>query len=177
MRCASSSSRSARGCRPHRPRVDGRIDIAECEFVRGKLAARVHVPLAEEEHELVFGELGVEARERDHLEREIPRGVPRVLPLVGHRDDVFVIQVTPVAVAAALPGLGRARGLRITVQPIGNVEVVELLAPEQAGGGLSGDEPFLRRKQIVTAAGTVVEGIGLVDALIEGLFEFGGVEP
>src|SRR5213075_1283066 len=41
----------------------------------------------------------VDHREREHVEREVPRGVPRVLPFVGHRDDVGVQHVMPMVVA------------------------------------------------------------------------------
>ena len=37
---------------PAGPGVDGRVDVAEVELVGGQLAVRVHVPLAQEEHEL-----------------------------------------------------------------------------------------------------------------------------
>src|SRR5947208_2440176 len=80
--------------------------------------------------ELVLGELRVDLRQREAVERQVPRRVPRVLPLVGHGDDVGVIEVRPVGVAAALARLGR-RGLRgIAVHPLRDVDRVELLAPK-----------------------------------------------
>src|SRR5690242_21495221 len=38
-----------------------------------------------------------------------PRRIPRVLPLVGHRDDVGVVEMRPFAIASALAPLGRRR--------------------------------------------------------------------
>src|SRR5437762_5294962 len=54
-----------------------RVHVRERPFVRRKLPARVHVPLAREEDELLLGEGRVDARERDHVEGEVPGGVPR----------------------------------------------------------------------------------------------------
>ena len=73
------------------------------------------------------------ARERDHVEREVPGGVPRVLPLVGHRDDVAVEQVRPVAVAARRARLGGGGGWpgSPSSQSFDDV-VVELLASRAA---------------------------------------------
>ena len=83
-----------------RPGVHGRVDVAEGPLVGGQLAVRVHVPLAAEQDQLRLRELGVDVRERDAVEREVPGGVPRVLPRVRHRDHVEVVQVPPLVVAA-----------------------------------------------------------------------------
>ena len=90
-----------------RPGVHRRVDVAERPLVGGELAVRVHVPLAQQQEQLLLGEVGVDQRERDAVEGEVPRRVPRVLPLVRHRDDVGVVEVRPVGVAA-VPALGRA---------------------------------------------------------------------
>src|SRR3712207_9009144 len=37
----------------------------------------------------------------ERVEREVPRREPRVLPLVGHGDDVRAVRVAPLAVAPA----------------------------------------------------------------------------
>ena len=87
---------------PGRPGVDGRVDVAEGPFVGGQLAVRVHVPLARQLRQLQLGELGIDQRQRDAVEGEVPRGVPRVLPLVRHRDDVRVVEVLPAVVAPRL---------------------------------------------------------------------------
>ena len=78
---------------PGRPRVHGRVHVAEGPLVGRQLPVRVHVPLAQQQHELLLGEVGVDEGERDAVEREVPRGVPGVLPLVRHRDDVGVEEV------------------------------------------------------------------------------------
>ena len=89
-----------------------RVDVAEGELVGRNLAVGVHVPLAQEQHELLLGELRIDARERNHVEGEIPGGVPGILPLVGHRDDVAVVQVGPVACCGRDCRLGGRRRLR-----------------------------------------------------------------
>ena len=87
------------------------------------------------------------AGERDHVEREVPGRVPRVLPLVGHRDDVAVVQVLPVAVAAVLAACGRRRLVGIAVEPVLDDVVVELLAPEQPGVRLPRDAALVVRER------------------------------
>ena len=123
-----------------RPRVHRRVDVAERPLVGGQLAVRVHVPLAAQQDQLVLGELGIDVRERDAVEGEVPGRVPGVLPLVRHRDDVHVVQVRPVVVAARAPRRRRRRAGRIAVEPALHVVVVELLRPEHARERLAQDE-------------------------------------
>ena len=124
---------------PRGPRVHRRVDVAERPLVGRDLPVGVHVPLAQEQDELRLGELGVDHRQRDAVERQVPGGVPRVLPLVGHRDDVVVVEVRPLVVAADLARRRRRRLGRIAVEPALDVVVIELLAPQQAGEGLAHD--------------------------------------
>ena len=114
---------------PRRPRVDGRVYVAELPLVGGELAVRVHVPLAGELRELVLGELRVHERERNAMEREVPRGIPRIFPLVRHRHDAGIVHVRPFGVATAL-ALRRWRRLpRVTAQPLPHVVTIILFAP------------------------------------------------
>src|SRR5262245_51261126 len=83
-------------------------------------------------------------RKGDTVEGEIPCGVPRVLPLVWHRDDVHVVQVAPVVVAATPTGVRRGWTGRVTVQPAQDVVVVELLGPEHPAERLAQHERLLR---------------------------------
>jgi hypothetical protein len=69
---------------PAGPRVHGRIHVAEIPLVGRNLSVRMHVPFAQHQLELGLRELGVDPRHRDHVKGEIPRGKPRVLPLVRH---------------------------------------------------------------------------------------------
>src|SRR6266567_5449087 len=72
-------------------------------------------------------------RERYAVEGEIPGRIPRVFPLVGHRDDVRVVEMCPVAIAPVAAPRGRGWLCRIPCQPFGNVEVEKLLAPDHSG--------------------------------------------
>ena len=117
---------------PGRPRVHGRIHIAERPLIGGNLAVRVHVPFAREQHELLLGEIRIDQGERDAVKRQIPGGVPGILPFVGHRDDVGIVEIAPLAVAAAQARRGRRMLARIAVEPARYIEMVELLAPDHA---------------------------------------------
>ena len=63
-----SCGRAGRARRPSyrrasRPGMDGRIDIRKVELVSGQLAVRVHVPFAQEKHELLLGKIRVQPRD------------------------------------------------------------------------------------------------------------------
>ena len=90
----------------------------------------MHVPNARQQHELVLGEGGVDRQKGDGVEGQVPGGVPGVLPLVGHGDDVGVVDVFPVEIAHARR---RLRQRRIAGDPFRHIYEVELLGPEQTG--------------------------------------------
>ena len=116
--------------------VDRRVHVAEVPFVGGDLAVRVQVVPAEHQVHLLLGEIGIDDRDRQRVEGQVPGRVPRVLPLVGHRDDVLVEHVVPVRVAGtSVPRMQRV-GV-VLVEPVVAVEEEELLAPQHAGEGLT----------------------------------------
>ncbi len=82
---------------------------------------------------------GSTCAERDAVEAEVPRGEPRVLPLVRHRHDVERLEVAPAGVAALEARGGRGGLGRVAGQPAGHVVVVELLAPEHPRERLAHD--------------------------------------
>ena len=92
-----------------RPGVHGRVHVAEVPFVRRNLAVRVQVAALQHQVELLLAELRVDHRQGEDVKREIPRGVPRVLPLVRHRDDVGIVHVVPVRVARRASPAERTR--------------------------------------------------------------------
>ena len=96
---------------PRRPGMHRRVDVAERPFIGRQRAIRVHEPFMRQQQQLVLGEGRVDQRECHRLERQVPGGIPGVLPSVGHRDDVAVVQVLPVVVAM-VPPLGWRRGLQ-----------------------------------------------------------------
>ena len=116
---------------PHRPSVDGRIEIAELPLVGGQLAVGVLELLEEEEPELVLGECGVDQREGHALECQVPSRKPRIFPLVGHRHHAQRVEMPPVAVADRQAAGGGRGGWIVSVEPFVHVEDVALLRPQQ----------------------------------------------
>ena len=62
---------------------------------------------------------------------------PGVLPFVRHRYDVFIVQILPFRVSAMFPGVRGCGHVRVTLEPLFCVVIVELLAPQQARIGLA----------------------------------------
>ena len=90
----------------------------------------MEVDLGKHEVDLVLGEIWVHHRQWDAVKREIPRGVPRVLPFVGHRNDIVVDHVEPRFVPAARDVRAAKRVRAALAQPHVEIEVVALLRPE-----------------------------------------------
>ena len=107
----------------------------------------MHVPLAQHQHELVLGELGSTSAKRHAVKRQVPGRVPRIFPLVRHRDDVGVIQMRPLVIAAMQTRFGGGAGWPDRPRASVHVVVVELLAPEHAGKGLAHDSSAHRRER------------------------------
>ncbi len=63
---------------PDRPCVHRGIHVVKGKLVRWYLAVGVHVPLTEEEQQLLLGKMGVDAREGDHVEGKVPPRKPGV---------------------------------------------------------------------------------------------------
>ena len=144
-----------------RPGVDGRVHVAEVPLVRRDLAVGVHVPLAQHQHELVLGESGVDEGQDHAVKRQIPGGEPRELPGVRHREDVGVVEVPPVAVAAleALRRRGRLTG--VAIEPAAHVVLVELLGPEHSGEGLPHHVLLFGREAVRDHGGVELVRFGL----------------
>src|SRR5215467_10524964 len=73
------------------------------------------------------------------MERQVPRGVPRVFPFVRHGHYVCIVEIRPFLVAAFFAAFRRRRTCWIAFEPSAHVEVVELLRPKEAGKGLALD--------------------------------------
>ena len=131
--------------------VHRRIGVGEVPLVGRELAIGVHVPLAQQQHDLPLGPFGVKSGQHDAMKRRVPGGEPGILPLVGHAQDVEVVDVPPVRVAATL-ALGRRLGTgRVAVEPELDAVVVELLGPEEPGIRLALD----RRRSSSRPAGWI----------------------
>ena len=141
------------------PGVHRRVDVAEVPLVGGQRPAGVLEPLPAQQRELVLRERGVDVRERDAVERQVPGGEPGVLPGVGHGEHVVGVEGAPTGVAAAV-ALLRRRGLgRVAVEPGGDVVVVELLAPQHPGERLAHHQRLVRGRRVGRQVG--VERVGL----------------
>ena len=56
----------------HGPGVNGRVDVIKGELVGGDLPVRSHVPLSQEEDQLLLRKLWVNFGKGDHVEGKIP---------------------------------------------------------------------------------------------------------
>ena len=132
--CPAHSRESKR--RRHAQAWTGGFTSPKLILVGRQLAVRVHVPLPQHQDHLLASEVGIQNRERDGVESQIPGGEPGELPLVRHRDDVAAEDVPPVGVAAVEPLLGwREDG--VAVEPVLHHVVVELLGPDEPCAGLA----------------------------------------
>ena len=128
---------------PCRPCVNRRVGVAERPFVGRQLPVRMLVAILHQQQQLFLRECRIDQRERGRVKREIPRRVPRVFPLVRHRDNVRIAQMPPVGVAATLAAGRRGRLQRIAVHPASDVEEVILFRPQHARQRLTLDEPLV----------------------------------
>ena len=146
-----------------------RIDIAEIPLIRRNLAARVDVEAAQHQPQLLLCEVEVHHGERHRVEGEVPGGIPRVLPLVRHRDHVGVQHVEPIGVAHVAAGAFQQRMTPVLAQPALQVEVVELLAPEHSRQRLAVHAALILRQR--PGRDPLVELIGVGDPALEDLLE------
>src|SRR5215831_3630722 len=83
---------------PGRPSMYWRIYVAEIPLVRGKLPVRVHVPFAHHQHQLLFCEIRIDKRKRYAMKRQVPSRVPRIFPLIRHRDNIRIVKMVPLMI-------------------------------------------------------------------------------
>src|SRR5262249_22459568 len=104
-----------------------------------------------------------------HVDRQIPGGVPRILPLVRHRDHIAVVEVNPPRVATLEAALRRRRVNWIPFQPMAHRVMKELLCPEEPAIGLP-DDRLLVACEVAAPAGRI-EHLGLGYPVLEYLVE------
>ena len=92
----------------------------------------MQVSLAEQQVELLLGEIDVDGRQGKRMERQVPGGEPRIFPLVRHRDDIVADHVEPLAVAH-LMGRRPHRIVAVFLEPFVGVVKEVLLAPQHPG--------------------------------------------
>ena len=138
--------------------MDRRVHVAEVPLVSRDLSVRVAVERAKHQQELILGKIEVDDREREGMERQVPRGVPRVFPLVGHGDHVSIEHVEPLGVPRVPPRGADERMRLVLLEPRVQIEQVVLLRPEHPGERLPVDAPFVlgqraRRDPVVELVG------------------------
>src|SRR5581483_3123054 len=114
---------------------------------------------------LLLRELAVDMGEGNAVKCKIPRGVPGILPLVRHRDDIRVIEMLPFPIAAVASLRGRRRLRWIPFQPFWNIEVEELLAPDHSSERLPLDCTGIRA--LDSGLHRLIELIGLRAARLQ----------
>ena len=144
---------------PHRPGLHRRVQVRELPLVGRDLPGWMLKLLEEQQPKLFLCELAVDERERHAMEREVPRGEPRILPFVRHRHDAHRVEVPPVRIADLFPRLGRRPVGAVALQPHVHIEEIDLLGPEHPREGLTLD-PLLVLGGVVGMNGGV-ELIGL----------------
>src|SRR4029077_131658 len=117
---------------PRRPRVHRRIHVSERPFIRRQLPVRVHVPFPEQQDQLLLRVIRIDDRQRYAVKCQVPRRVPRILPLVRHRNNVVVVQMLPLFVSPVPSVFRRLRTRRISLQPCAHIEVIKLLGPQHS---------------------------------------------
>src|SRR5260370_14424593 len=115
-----------------RPGMDWRIDVAEVPLVGRNLTGWMNEVFPQHQIELVFCEIRIDCGERDGMERKVPGRIPRILPLVWHRNDMLVHHVEPFAVPRGACGRLH-RILAMFRKPFVQVEEEILLAPQHSG--------------------------------------------
>jgi hypothetical protein len=119
-----------------RPGMDRRVHVAEVPLIGRHLAAGVQVDALEHQFHLLLGEVGIDDRQRQRVEGQIPGRVPGYSHLSGIEMMSFVQHVEPLRVPgvaiAGMQGIGV-----VLVQPVVAIEEEELLAPEHAGERLA----------------------------------------
>ena len=119
------------------PGMHGWVYIAEIPFVGGKLSIRVDIPFFGKKPKLVLCKCGIYKRKRNTVECEVPGSKPGILPFVRHGNNVLVLHMFPVAVSHVIVKIPWCLKFRISVQPFGDVVVIELFIPEKPCKGLS----------------------------------------
>src|SRR6266480_5272303 len=99
------------------------------------------------------------------MKSQVPRCIPGIFPLVGHRDDVTVQHMKPLGIANALLTRSRQGMSCVLFQPAVQIEVVVLLAPQHTGQGLAMYAAFILAQRL--RSNSVVEFVGIGKASSE----------
>lgn len=109
--------------------MHGRVDVSEIPLIRRQLSVGMHVPLSGKQVELFLRKLRVHHGKRNTVERRIPCGKERILPGVGHGQDIIQVHMLPMRVSDVLAIRRWWRHIGVTIGPLIPDKVVMLLAP------------------------------------------------
>ena len=143
--------------------MDRWINVAESPFVSWNLSVGVQVPFTQEQNHLLFCKIGIDPGEGNHVEGKIPCCVPGILPFVGHRNDIPIVEMLPIAVALNDAFRIFARPFGVAREPVFDRVMVKLFRPKQAGIALSVDVVFFIRQLVRNT--TVIELFVFQDSL------------
>ena len=129
----------------------------------------MEVQAAQHQQQLLLGEIEIHQRQRDRVEGQVPGRVPRILPLVRHGDHVGVQHVEPLRVPHVVPGGLEQRMTLVLAQPVLEIEVVVLLAPQHSGQRLAVHPALIFGQRL--GRDPLVEFVGVGDAALEYLLE------
>ena len=147
-----------------------RIGVGEVPLVRRHLTVRMLVEAGQHVDDLLFCERRIHHRQCHRVKGQVPRGIPRVFPRIGHEQHILVDGVQPVGVAP-LPAFRWWRRRRlVTFHPPGHVVVVELFAPQQTGDCLALDEFFVLAQRPALPGCVVL--VRFAPAIVEDLLRF-----
>src|SRR6516225_1145805 len=102
---------------PGRPCMNRGVNVSERPLVSWQLPVRMHVPLAKEKKQLLFGEIRVNQGQRYAMKGKVPRRIPGILPFVGHRNHEWNHLYNEDVISTALALFGRRRAGRIAFDP------------------------------------------------------------
>ena len=106
------------------------------------------VPFAHDEIELALRKMRIDQRKWNAMKGEIPRRVPRKLPLVRHRHHTLVVKMTPLGVAGVFAFIRRRREGRIPLEPLLYDVMIKLFTPKHSRQRLALDRAMLRAQTI-----------------------------
>ena len=103
---------------PACPGMHRRIDVRKVELVGRDLPIGVHVPLAQQQQQLLFGEVRIEPGEAEPCEKPDPRPRTRDTPTCPASESRRGCRDAPVVIAPHAAIRRRRRLARVAVQPI-----------------------------------------------------------
>ncbi len=125
-----------------------RIHVPERPLIRRQLPVGMHVPFPQQQDQLRLRVIRIDNRQRYAVKRQAPCRVPRILPLVRHRNNVVDVQVLPLFVSPVPPIFRGLRPRRISLQPGAHVEVIKLLGPQHPRVRLPHHQPRVLRQPL-----------------------------